>query len=158
MAAKELKNSIASVVGGRRDLDGKLCIDGLNRVWKIAQNHSGCILKGENTEAVIPYWTCYFISLPNLRVIERSPGLGWKEDKPTLLEELLRLSVKADDLLQDQRFGLLWIARVSEYGLSLEGYNDNHWIPMQSLGVLGFGTLTKLSTEEQRQSRKSEHL
>lgn len=155
--ATKLKNSIASVVGGRRDLDGKLCIDNLNRVWKISQKHSGCELKGDNTDAVIPYWTSYFVSLPGLRVIEKDPGWGWKKESPTLLEELLRLSVKHEDLLKDERFGLLWVAKVSEYGLSLDGYNDNHWMPQQSLGVLSFGQLTKLSTEAQRKARKLEH-
>lgn len=158
MGAIERKDSIAAVVGGRPELDGALCVDSLNRVWKIIRQHSGCELKGSKHPAVIPYWTCYFIALPELRVIGRDPGLSWHKESPTLLEELLRLSVTAGDLLKDQSFGLLWIVRVSEYGLSLEGYNDNHWMPQESLGVLGFGTLTRLSTEAQRKSRKLEHV
>lgn len=158
MSAKENPESIASIVGGKQDLDGKLCIDDLNRVWKISQKHSGCSLNGDNVEACIPYWTCYFISLPGLKVIERDPGLGArKDDQPTLLEELLRLSVKNGDLLKDSRYRLLWVVKVSEYGLSLEGYDDNHWMPQKGLGVLSFGTLEKLSTEAQRQARKTEH-
>lgn len=157
--AKEHPNSIASIVGDKASLDGKLCVDALNRVWKIVQKHSGCALNGENVEAHIPYWTCYFISLPGLKVIERDPGLSLKEqNEPTLLEELLRLSVKTGDLLKDEKYGLLWIVKVSEYGLSLEGYNDNHWMPQKGLGVLSFGRLDRLSTETQRQTRKTEYI
>lgn len=155
--ATELKNSMHSLPSKSRLPPTTDAIDSLNRVWKISQKHSGCELRGDNTDAVIPYWTSYFVSLPGLRVIEKDPGLAWKKESPTLLEELLRLSVKHEDLLKDERFGLLWVAKVSEYGLSLDGYNDNHWMPQQSLGVLSFGQLTKLSTEAQRKARKLEH-
>ena len=146
MTAKEHPNSIASVVGGRLELDGKLCIDSLNRVWRITQKHSGCELNGENIEAIIPYWTSYFISLPGLRVVDRDEGFVRSSERPTILEELLRLSVRSGDIVTDSRYGLRWVVRVSEYGLSLDGYDDNHSMPQKGLGVLSFGKFEKLET------------
>lgn len=148
--------SIASIVGDDGSLDGKFCIDDKNRIWNIKTRHSGCILEGNNTDAVIPYWTCYYIELPGLKVMPEFELLPWAEDKPTLLEELLRLSVKKGDLIRDENNGLLWCVRVNENGISLEGYDANHSMPTCSLGILSFGKLTRLSTQEQRNNRKIE--
>ena len=156
--AQNHPDSIASIVGGRYDFDGKSCVDSLNREWRIHRKHSGCSLEGRNVEAFIPYWTCYFISLPGLKVIDGPWAKSRLEDKPTLLEELLRLSAKNGDLVRDQEFELLWIVKVSEYGLSLEGYDDNHSMPQKGLGVLSFGRLERLSSETQRAARKLERL
>lgn len=152
-------NTISKVLGDRPAYNNKYCIDRCNRTWKISQKHTGSILDGVNHEAHIPYWTSYFIELPGLRftgaeeVVVRELG----REKPTLLEELLRLSVQDGDLIRDEHNGLLWIVKVSEYGLSLDGYDDNHWLPSRSLGVLGFGELVRLSTKEQRDARRREH-
>jgi len=149
--------SIASIVGGRRRFDGQRCVDACNREWKIHQKHSGCSLEGKNTSAFIPYWTCYYIELPGLKMGKYDPAKGTKHESPTLLEELLRHSATHGDLFRDTTQGLLWIARVSEFGLSLEGYDDNHSMPMQSLGCLSFGILDKLNSEAQRKASKVEY-
>ena len=149
--------SIASIVGDDRKLHGKTCIDECNREWIISHKHSGCYLTGRNTEAFIPYWTCYYIELPGLR-LGRNTGQSIKYQKPSLLEELLRHSAQHEDLFRDETQGLLWTSEVSEFGLSLRGYDDNHWLPVASLWVLSFGKLTKLSTKAQRQARKLERL
>ena len=151
--------SIASIVGDRHRLDGRTCVDANNRHWEITHRHSGCILKGKNNQGLIPYWTCYYVELPGLRLIEGTTDYtGMIDPVPTLLEELLRLSAKDGDLFRDTGQGLLWVSRVSKCGLSLEGYDDNHWLPMKSLSVLGFGKLTKLSSKQQRDARKLERL
>jgi len=62
----------------------------------------------------------------------------------------MRLSSKHGDLVRDEANGLLWTVRVSEYGISLEGYDDNHWMPNKGLGVLSFGLIEHLSTAQQR--------
>lgn len=127
----------------KESLEGRFCKDGLNRVWKISERHSGFILKGKNTEAQIPYWTSYFLTLPDLQLLPKS-NLGaysWKPQKPTLLEELLRLSVKHRDIVEDTQHWVKWECKVSEYGLSLERYDENGFIPQCSLGVLSLGHL-----------------
>jgi hypothetical protein len=147
-------NSIAAIVGGRSSLDGKRCVDALNREWEIHTRHSGCDLEGKNVEAQIPYWTCYFIALDGLRLIENPWAKSRIDERPTLLEELLRLSAQHGDLFRDEKFGLLWLANVSEFGLSLTGYDDNHSMPQQGLGILSFGRLDRLSSQTQRDVRK----
>lgn len=127
----------------RSSIEGRLCKDGLDRVWKISERHSGFILKGKNTEAQIPYWTSYFLVLPNLELLPESSlgALSWKPQQPTLLEELLRLSVKRGDIVEDSQHWIKWVCKVGEYGLSLERYDDNGFIPQCSLGVLSLGHL-----------------
>ena len=150
--------SIASIVGDDRSLDGKSCVDACNREWIIHPKHSGCSLSGKNTEAFIPYWTCYYIELPGLRLGKQDYRAGTTYESPSLLEELLRHATKDGDLFRDTTQGLLWVAHISEYGLQLNGYDDNHWLPMKSLSILSFGALTKLSSKAQRQARKLERL
>ncbi|MEM8831076.1 MAG: hypothetical protein AAGE96_17220, partial [Cyanobacteria bacterium P01_G01_bin.19] len=70
----------------------------------------------------------------------------------------LRLSVKNGDLIRDKANGLLWCVRVNENGISLDGYDDNHSMPTCSLGILSFGKLTKLSSQEQRNNWEIEKI
>lgn len=154
---KKEVTTIASVVGGQPALHEKLCIDSNNRLWTIIQRHSGCILRGKNTEIEIPYWTCYAIELKGLKLFNGDyQGKGPKlAAKPSLLEELLRLSAKDKDIIQDEQHGLLWGVKVSEHGLELQGFDDNHWLPMKSLGGLSFGELTRIRTGAEWNKRRT---
>lgn len=150
---------VAQIVGDDYSLNGKLCIDDKNRVWEIKSRHSGCSLHGINTDAVIPYWTCYFLILPGLNLIETNPLLPLEIIEPTILDELMRLSLKNKDLIKDES-GRRWLVKISEYGIQLNNYEDseNGVLPNCSLGFLSLGKLTKLSSENQRKARRTEYL
>lgn len=145
MKVKQEKK-VAELVGGDfPETNKKHCIDKFNRIWHIKHRHSGAILTGVNHKAVIPYWTSYFVSLPELKLINLDDSKNIKiiPELPTLLSEIKRLKLSHDNIVKDRQHNLLWVIRFSsEDGLiSLDGYNDNHWLPASSLDILSFGGL-----------------
>lgn len=47
-----------------------------------------------------------------------------------------------------------WAVNISEYGLSLQNYDDNGYMPNSSLGYISFGRLTKLSSKVEREAKR----